>query len=54
MVTEREKELIIGVIKMFIKSKWCMTPEAIALYITQYGEKVAVDTVIAVQSEYRG
>jgi hypothetical protein len=38
---------------MFIANKWCMTPEAIALYITQYGEKVSVETVIAVQSEYR-
>jgi len=52
MITQREKDPIIGVIKVFIKNQWCITPEGIALYITQYGEKITVETVIAVQAEY--
>jgi hypothetical protein len=48
MISDKERELINNIIKLFIANKWCITSEGVAAFARQYGEQVDVEKVVAV------
>ena len=50
-ISAEERRLINEVIKAFVNNQWCITPEAIASFMRQYGENISVEKVFVAQQE---